>query len=53
MTAQQPNFTGMILGSSAKVVQMVSVFCISRSQGQKRILKNAKLKNLLVGKYKA
>ena len=44
-----PNFTGMILGwSSFKVVQMVPVHCISRSQELKIDFLTKKLKNLLV-----
>ena len=44
-----PNFTGMILGwSSFKVVQMVLVHCISRSQELKIDFLTKNLKNLLV-----
>ena len=44
-----PNFTGMILGwSSFKVVQMVPVRCISRSQELKIDFLTKNLKNLLV-----
>jgi len=49
-----PNFTGMIPGwSPIKVVQTVSVDCISRSQGQKIGFQNAIFKNLLVWNFKA
>ena len=44
-----PNFTGMILGwSSFKVVQMVPVHCISRSQELKIDFLTKNSKNLLV-----
>ena len=44
-----PNFTGMILGwSSFKVVQMVPIHCISRSQELKIDFLTKNLKNLLV-----
>ena len=44
-----PNFTGMILGwSSCKVVQMVPVHCISRSQELKIDFLTKNLKNLFV-----
>jgi len=48
------SFTGMIPGwSPTKVVQMVLIGCISRSQGQKVGFQNAIFKNLLVWNYKA
>jgi len=49
-----PNFTGMIPGwSPTKVVQIVPVGCISRSQGQKIGFQNAIFKNLLVWNCRA
>jgi len=49
-----PNFTGMIPGwTPTKVVQIVPVGCINRSQGQKIGFQNAIFKNLLVWNYKA
>ena len=49
-----PNFTGIIPGwSPTKVVQIVPVVCISRSQRQEIGFQNAIFKNLLVCNYKA
>jgi len=49
-----PNFTGIIPGwSPIKVVQTVSVGCISRSRCQKIGFQNAIFKNLFVQNYKA
>ena len=49
-----PNSTIMIPGwSPTKIVQMVLMGCISRSQGKKLGFQNAILKNLLVWNYKA
>ena len=49
-----PNSTGMVPGwSPTKIVQMVLIGCICRSQGQKIDFQNAIFKNLLVWNYKA
>jgi len=43
-----PNSTAMVPGlSSTKIVQMVLIGCISRSQGQKKGFQNATFKNLV------
>jgi len=48
-----PISTGMVPGwSSTKIVQMVLIGCIRRSQGQKIGFQNAIFKNLLVWNYK-
>jgi len=50
----RPNSTGMVPGwSPTKIVQMVLIGLISRSQGQKKGFQNTILKNLLVWNYKA
>jgi len=49
-----PNSTGMVPGwSPTKIVQMVLIDCICRSQGQKVGFQNAIFKNLLVWNNKA
>ena len=49
-----PNSTGMVpRWSPTKIVQMVLIGCICRSQGQKIGFQNAIFKNLLVRNYKA